>query len=526
MFRNPLPVAIVVLAATPLLFPSRAWAEDERLAIPPREAQQEALELIKSIFSNEYASTDAKDRIKLAKTLLEQSRKPENGAAAQFTLLKEAVLTAADAGDVGTTLSAVEATVAKFRVNGVSVKGYALSSLAKSVTEPDAAKEVTVACFELVDELLAADDFDAASAALDVAETAARKSRDAQLIAEVRTAVRDVKKARAEFEAVAAYANTLRDNPTDPQANLEMGKYECFVRGDFEAGLPMLALGADEALSEIATRSIAEAEDAQQRFDLANDWWDLAEKRTADEREAIQAYAMTIYREAAPKLVGLSKTVAEKRIREAAEAARDAPVKVVGRSTKKDDDKPRVINLLQLINLDQDARPREKWAIQNKLLQCVRGVFVPKLITPYQPPAEYDVKYVFAQPRTRNAVGVNLPNGHGDSFAFGIGENGGNGWFLSIDGRAERQTVRNLVQPGVKYTVIVKVRKTVFQVYVNGKQLVNLPTDYTRLRVDSWHRIGETSNLAIWCDDPTVFYQVEVNEVSGRGTITRQVAMQ
>jgi tetratricopeptide (TPR) repeat protein len=526
MFRNPLPVAIAVLATTILLFPSRSSAQVERLAIPPREAQDEALELIKSIFAKEYASTDAKDRIKLAKVLLDQARKPENDAASQFTLLKEAVLVAADAGDIGTTLAAVETMVAKFQVDGVSVKSYALAKLAKSVAEPAACKQVTAACFALVDELLTADNFKAAGEALDTAEAAARKSRDSQVIADVRTAARDVQEARAEFEKVAAYVNTLRDNPTDPQANLEMGKYECFVRGDWDAGLPLLALGGDEALSEIATRSIAAAAEPQQRFDLANAWWDLAEKRTGDERKAIQSYALTIYREVAPDLVGLSKTVAEKRISDAAEAAPNDDRKVVGRRTKKDDDKPRVINLLQLVNLDQDAQPRDKWAVQNKLLQCVRGSFVPKVTFPYRPPAEYDVKYVFAQPRLRNAVGVTLPNGHGDSFAFGIGDFGGDASLLTVDGRIERQTVRNLVQPGAKYTVVVKVRKTVFQVYVNGKQLLNLPTDYTRLRTDSWHRIGETSNLAIFCDDPTVFYQVEVNEVSGRGTITRQVAKQ
>lgn len=525
MIRKSVPVAVVVLAAATLLLPPHAAAQDERLAIPPREAQKEALELIKSIFSNEYASTDAKERIKLAQTLLEQSRKPENGAAAQFTLLKEAVLVAADAGDVGTTLSAVEATVAKFRVNGLSVKAYALSNLAKSATEPDSCRTVAAAYFELADELLADDDFDAASAALDIAETAAQKSRDSQLIADVRSAVRDVNKARADYEKVAVHAKTLRDDPTDPQANLEMGKYECFVCRDFDAGLPMLALGADEALSELATRSIAATDDPQQRFELANAWWDLAEKRTADEREAIQAYALTIYREVAPKLVGLSKTVAEKRVSDFADVAPKDDQKVAGRRTKKDedDDKPRVINLLQLVDLDRDASPRSKWAMQGNVLQCTEMHFVPKVTFPYQPPQEYDVKYVFAQPRPRNGVGVILPNRSDGAFAFGLAANG---WHLTVDGQNSVTRIPNLLQPNGKYAVVVKVRAAGLQVLVNGRQLVALPTDFARLRVDGWHQTSKPANFTLYADDPTVFYQVELKEVSGRGTITRQVAMQ
>ncbi len=528
MFRNPLPVAIVVLASAAVLLPSRCWAQDDRLPVPARDAQNEALELIKSIFSNEYASTDSKDRTKLAKTLFDQSSNPENDAASRFTLLKEAVLVASGAGDVGTTLSAVEEMVAKFRVDDSSVKAYALSNLAKSVTEPDACEKVAAACFEMVDGLLAEDDFDAASAALDVAETAARKSRDSQLMADVRAAARDVQQARAEFEKVAAHQKTLRGDPTDPQANLEMGKYECFVRRNFERGLPMLALGTDEALSAIATRSIAAGDDPQQRFDVANTWWELAEVRTADEREAIQAYAMKTFREVAPKLVGLSKTVAEKRISDFDIVAAKDDQKVAGRRTKKDkdDDKPRVINMLRLVDLDRDASPRSKWAMQNNVLQCTEMHFVPKVIFPYQPPEEYDVKFVFTQPRLRHGVGVIMPNRNGGSFAFAVSDGGGNGWYMTVDGKQFQKRIPNLIQANAKYAVVVKVRKAGIQVYLNGRQLVAQPADFSRLTVDSWHRISQAGNLALFADDPTVFYQVEVNEVSGQGTITRQPALQ
>ena len=39
-----------------------------------------------------------------------------------------------------------------------------------------------------------------------------------------------------------------------PPANLTVGKYYCFQKGDWEKGLPMLALGQDETLKALPPR--------------------------------------------------------------------------------------------------------------------------------------------------------------------------------------------------------------------------------------------------------------------------------
>ena len=44
----------------------------------------------------------------------------------------------------------------------------------------------------------------------------------------------------------------LEKQPGDPTANLAAGRYYCFVKGDWEMGIPMLALGSETALKELA----------------------------------------------------------------------------------------------------------------------------------------------------------------------------------------------------------------------------------------------------------------------------------
>lgn len=44
----------------------------------------------------------------------------------------------------------------------------------------------------------------------------------------------------------------LEAKPTDPVANVAVGKFYCLLKGQWSQGIPMLALGNDPTLSELA----------------------------------------------------------------------------------------------------------------------------------------------------------------------------------------------------------------------------------------------------------------------------------
>jgi len=72
----------------------------------------------------------------------------------------------------------------------------------------------------------------------------------------------------------------LDKNPTEPAANLAAGRYECFVTGNWARGVPMLALGSDPKLRDVAImdlRGATGAPSAEEQAAVGDAWGDLAE---------------------------------------------------------------------------------------------------------------------------------------------------------------------------------------------------------------------------------------------------------
>ena len=101
-----------------------------------------------------------------------------------------------------------------------------------------------------------------------------------------------------------------------PLANLTVGKYYCFQIGDWEKGLPMLALGQDETLKALAAQEIAGVTKADDQVKVGDAWWNLAEKEQGKVQAALRGRANYWYQQALPELSGLAKAKLEKRIKE------------------------------------------------------------------------------------------------------------------------------------------------------------------------------------------------------------------
>ena len=71
--------------------------------------------------------------------------------------------------------------------------------------------------------------------------------------------------------------STIRKSPMDGPANLSVGIYTCFVRGDWKGGLLPLAQGSVRVFDAIAAREIAGSQDPIKQLELADRWWDAGE---------------------------------------------------------------------------------------------------------------------------------------------------------------------------------------------------------------------------------------------------------
>ena len=102
-------------------------------------------------------------------------------------------------------------------------------------------------------------------------------------------------------------------------ANLTVGRYLCFTRGDFDKGVAMLAKGSDDALKTLASADIAKPTTSDAQKGLGDQWWDLSLKEAKNPAvaENCRGRAGFWYLQALPKLTGLAKTAVENPMRTA-----------------------------------------------------------------------------------------------------------------------------------------------------------------------------------------------------------------
>ncbi len=486
-------------------------SQPARRPVPGERSQADALRRLKTILKSEYARTGTEDVAKLGRLLLEHAGQTGGEPASQYVMYLEAQKAALRAGDVETALAAADALASKFQVDALTDRTELLMDASRTARATDARKLLVAECMKHIDSLIAADGYAAATQLAARAEYLALRIRHAPTTQRLREQKKRLLHTKAEFAKVAGAARALKVDPDDPKANLAMGRFACFVKGDWAAGLPRLAKGGDGALRELAGMSLSGPTKPANCNELANAWWALAAKMPPPARNHVWAHAAKWYRLALPGLKGLAKLAAAKRIAEAEKAGKGPS---------------RVIDLLAKIDLNQDARPRDKWAVYKGTLRCVKGHMVPKVVLPYEPPEEYDVRFSFMQPKLRHSVGLILPKA-GTSFAWLVGEDAGSTCVFTINGdhngpaNPTRKTARGLIQPNRKYTSTVKVRNDSVKAYINGRLVVDYKTDFKDMRTTVWHRISETRQLGIFADDPTVFYELTVTEVTGKGKTLR-----
>ncbi|MDY0166451.1 MAG: prenyltransferase/squalene oxidase repeat-containing protein [Thermoguttaceae bacterium] len=250
----------------------------------------------------------------LAEKLIGFAREPQDDPAAAYAFLDLARQTAMEAGDAKLALRAVDDLAERYDVDGVAMKLEQLEAAAAKASDPAARSAIASLVLETVDAAAAQDRFAVAQQLIELARSTLGTAGDAALSRSVgmagdasfdqalEAAVARLGEMREAFEATEDARAALHNNPKDPQAALAVGKYECFVKGNWPAGLPLLARGADTRLAELAGAELAKPEEPQKQLVLADNWWQVAEGESARAQEHIRRHAASWYRQLEPKL--------------------------------------------------------------------------------------------------------------------------------------------------------------------------------------------------------------------------------
>jgi hypothetical protein len=167
---------------------------------------------------------------------------------------------------------------------------------------------------KVLDSALAQNDYDNAekiaalslvSAKATMGESIERSAAAAQTrVGVLKTAYEAAKSAREKWEA----------DPSDADAAYTWGEFLCLYKGDWEAGLPLLARSTSKPLGALAARDLGPLGRTEQ-LSLADAWWQAAAEATNDlSRRELRARSLVWYRNVATNISGFEAVRVRKRV--------------------------------------------------------------------------------------------------------------------------------------------------------------------------------------------------------------------
>jgi formylglycine-generating enzyme required for sulfatase activity len=277
----------------------------ERSLVPDDTAERTAKRMAGEIYGGRFAlAKTAADKTALAAEMIEAALKVQNGSADQFVLLRIARDVALGAGDAPTALAAVKELVQRFEVAAATLTAETFLAAAQQATMSGQRKAVAEAGPSVLAQLSQADEHELAIRVCEAAREAAQKAREFKLAADLSGRLPELRRMQKEFQTYREALAVMEDDPAQPGANLTAGRYLCLVKGDWQRGVPMLALGSDADLRSVALLELRGAASADAQTVIGDAWWDAAETRPGDERDLLRLRAGSWYRQAAPSVAG------------------------------------------------------------------------------------------------------------------------------------------------------------------------------------------------------------------------------
>ena len=306
-------------------------ATASKLQVPADADIKAARSKLRDTFKDDFAKKKDEDKLTFSKSLREMAA-TEKDTVQKYALFLEAIALYTDTGNIDEALAAVVEMCAAFDTLPSKEKGLVLAVFAKKASKPEDFKILVDRYLTVVNEAMGDSDPVAASDLLKDCKPLASKSKDKALSDKIADKTKEVAALAAEKKKLAPSIEKLKESPDDPDANLVVGRYECFVKGDWDKGLPILAKSSDETL-KAAVKLESEAAESEQIAKAADAWWASADKeKTPAAKVAIKAHASELYGKALPNLTGVVKATAEKRIAQSATEVEASGVKLKSKS--------------------------------------------------------------------------------------------------------------------------------------------------------------------------------------------------
>lgn len=287
-----------------------------KLPVPDNSAQKIALHRLGEAYGKRLSGArKPADKAALAKDLLEAGR-DEKDSNNRFVILSTARDTAAAAADLVMACQAVDELDQSFDVDALQMKVDAVLTAAHATSTAEQREASVNQSLTLLDQALSAERYELVRDLVNTITIEARQTNDAGLIQQASVQTRQANDSATAYAEVKEAIAALKRDPEDPEASLSVGRFRCFVRGDWDRGLPSLALGSDPLLKKLALADLARPESVGDQLSLADQWWDLAAREMKELKLRIEARATKWYQAALPETAGLRQAQVRTRLQE------------------------------------------------------------------------------------------------------------------------------------------------------------------------------------------------------------------
>jgi len=483
----------------------------KRMKIPGATQQKEAERLVKEIFKTQYAKKSPADRKVLAGLLLEEAKKSKDDPASLWVLCRDAQDVASQAADVGVAVEAAEVAAQCFDVDPLALKTSALNASGKSARTPEELAKVTDFLLKHLEDLVAADQFDTADKIASLAVSCSKKSGDVQLSVRATLRAKEIGEAKTLYQGMKSNLQVQAKNPDDPNANLEIGIFLCYGKGNWDLGLRFVAKGSDPTLKALAEKELGLPTQTADQLALADGWFDLSERERSPLRKAqLLTHARSYYEAALQGATGLMRSKIEKRL----DSLPQGPASPFPS-----------VDLLRLIDLKRDVVQGD-WTLDAGELLCTRILHSSRVAIPYETPDEYDVTIVATRKEGNAPLFVVMSHGTTQWF-IGVDDFGGSITGIGlIDGKNLNNTETayhgHLLTNDKPATIVCSVRRSEVSLTVDGKKIFTFKAGYERLTNSGNLTISNHRILGIGCGNAR--YQVSkltLTTLSGQGKIAR-----
>lgn len=492
----------------------RGQTRPARLPAPEASVQAKSLQLIRTLFKEEYARKSAADRVALAARLYKEASATNDDLNARYVLWLEAQELAAGGGDSELAIQAIEELGKTHVVDSLNLKHKALLRASLLTQPPSTCESFTNLALGVADAAAIADSFDMVASLCSLAEAAANKTKRVAFVASIQSRLGDLRALAAEYAKVQLARAKLQGDPDDAAAHLLIGRFYCFNKNEFVTGLPHLARGSDGTLKALAQRDTAQPQEALTQVEIGDAWWEYAQLTGGAVKLRATQRAQYWYAIATDNIKGITLTRIQSRMKNA-EPAAGAPTKP--------SDSPVVTgtNLLTLLDLSRDV-VAGKWQIVAAAISSDSSKYA-RVEIPLIAPEEYDLQVTFTRVEGEGYIAILLQS-HGEAFGLALDVKG-EARLERVAGRINASnptTVPILLHNDKKQNVLVQVRKDKIAVLLNEKPLLEWKTDGKDLSRYSLWKLNDEKLLGLGAHNARViFHSATLVAMTGKAKASR-----